>query len=129
MSNEQKKLGAATILMFMVGSFFAPVIYNIASKADNNSRDIPVLKTEFGSLKDAMQGLTESQISINKTIIINSDKNQRATQEMAEAILTNSIRIDNLKEDCKENKENLKECEVRHGFLGTIDFSRLEKIQ
>ena len=109
MSNEQTKIGAATILMFMLGAFLAPVVYNIANKADS----VPVIATKLeyigqmveantiiqGEMVIALKEMTKANLTEHKEIV----DSLTDTKFEVQALQYNSTSNANGIEECKQN--------------------------
>lgn len=114
MGTEQKKLGAVTILMFMLGAFFAPVIYNIASKSDKASRDVPVIATKLqyvGSMVEANTVLQGEMLTQLKAL---TDSNIVEHRNIIRTMDQNTFTVRRVVDDCEENKIHIKECQDNH---------------
>ena len=112
MSNEQTKIGAGAILLFMLGTFFAPIVYNLANKADN----VPIIATKLeyvglmveantvviADLVVALKDFGQANIVEHRAIVDALNETKFEVQNLQH----NSVNNANGIEECKENLKN-----------------------
>lgn len=109
MSPQVKKLGVTTILMFILGAFFAPVIYHIAS----NAMETPKIATELKYVGDMVKANTIVQGEMLKELQVLRSANVTEHNAIINTMKDNINEVRALKIDCDEAQKNIER--IRNG--------------
>ncbi len=106
MGAEVKRVGAVTILMWMVGLFMVPVIGYIAS----NALKMPAIEVHLGSMVEVQKDMV-SELKVLR------ESNIAEHKAIAELISDHSYGIIRMNERCLDNIIDIKECQENIDFM------------
>ena len=103
MSAQVKKLGATTILMFILGAFFAPVIYHIAT----NAMKTPQIALELKYVGDMVKENTVLQGEMLKELKNLRASNLKEHNSIITTMKENIRKVKSLTDDCSDAKDHI----------------------
>lgn len=112
MSEQVKRVGIATILMWLFGGSMLPIMGYVASNSMENSKTIPQVVTELRHMVEVqkeivveLRGFKEANLAEHKSIVIMMTEHTYGIRE--------------IKENCGENMRDIEECK-KHVDLWNI---------
>ncbi len=106
MSEQIKRVGAVTILMWMVGLFMIPVIGYIAS----NALKMPAIEVYLGNMVTTQKEMV-SELKILR------ESNVAEHKAIAQMVSEHSYGITRMNERCQNNIVDIKECQDDIDFM------------
>ena len=106
MSTQQKQIGAVTILMFMLGAFLSPVIYNIANKADS----VPVIATKLEYIGQMVEANTIVQADMVLVLKEMKESNLAEHREIVDELTNTKFEVQRLQHNSISNSNGIEEC-------------------
>lgn len=110
MSEKVRKIGATTVLMWMVGLFMFPVVAYVAS----NAVEVPEIETQI-------EAIGRTQIDIKNQLTDLSNANATQHHEIINMLSKHSAHIMALQIKCEQHKEIIKELKKKHHMLNGQD--------
>lgn len=110
MSPQVKKLGITTILMFVLGAFFAPVVYHIATNAMKTPQIALELKYVGNMVKANTVVQGEMLLELKNLRLTNIEEHQAIIDTMKKNINT----VQSLAEDCDKAKNDIQRIDNEH---------------
>ncbi len=107
MGEQVKKIGAITILMWMIGLFIIPVIAYIAS----NALKMPTIETHLGHMVKTQHEIISELKSLKKSNIELSKSNLAEHRAIVEMINPVAYGLQSINERCENNIADIKDCQ------------------
>ena len=110
MSEQVKRFGSGAIisalLIFTITGVFGWIGVTTA--------EVPALKAQamvqFKNINDSLNELTQSNITTNKTLVDNSNKQEIILNTLSSMVYDLNLEVKLLKKDCDDNTIDVKEC-------------------